>query len=119
MFTYDQIELFGSQSFENISTDKIMYGKTESRSQIGNRSNSNYTDQIFLENFLYSDKLQVVGTPVSSSGEIKSRKISLFGSRLKNLYTEHLSSNEHFIDSYRSEERRVGKECRLRCARYY
>lgn len=100
MFTYDQIELFSSQSFENISTDKIMYGKAKSRSQIGNRSNSNYTDQIFLENFLYSDKLQVVGTPVSSSGEIKSRKISLFGSRLKNLYTEHLSSNEHFIDSY-------------------
>lgn len=70
-------------------TDFIPYGSLEYRP---------YTKEVMDQNFLYSDSLAMCKEAKFSHYDIKNT--SLYGSGLKNLYTEHISGDEFFLDSF-------------------
>src|SRR5690554_4336312 len=70
-------------------TDFIPYGSLEY---------SPYTKEVMDQNFLYSDSLAMCREAKFSHYDIKNT--SLYGSGLKNLYTEHVSGDEFFLDSF-------------------
>lgn len=70
-------------------TDFIPYGSLEY---------SPYTKEVMDQNFLYSDSLTMCREAKFSHYDIKNT--SLYGSGLKNLYTEHISGDEFFLDSF-------------------
>ena len=112
-------ELNGNQSHQQNTDNEDCRNRAENELRIGEQFAAHFRNKdrivIFADGFLSAERVK----QIKGEGQFPFDKNLLFGINVALLYLSGLGRTFDIPVEYRSEERRVGKECRSRWSPYH